>query len=115
MITDKPISYFFAEGSTQYAIVRLLKGVRSYMEYVITISYDLERGYAKIKLPTRYHFRLCDALVRQFAYTGISFDLLVIDPKYKHVSKTAEASNVELHLYVNRTNEENRMLIKFKR
>ena len=70
---------------------------------------------AKIKFPARYHFRFCDKLLMQFVYAGLSFDRLIIDPKYKSTNRTADADNVEVHIYVQDDPKDNRLQIKFHR
>ena len=114
MQKETSISEFFTNNSVHYPIVRLLRGLRGHMDYVISMYADVENGYVKLKMPTRYHFRFCDELVKQFVYVGLSFDELIIEPKYKNTNRTAEASNVELHISVKSDNNENRLVIKYK-
>ena len=116
MIMDsvRNVTEFFLHNSKSYPIVRLLSELRPHMEFAISIYADVENGYARIKMPTRYHFRFCDALIKQFAYVGLSFDIMVIDPKFKSAASTSPADNVEVHIYVKADPKENRMIIKFK-
>lgn len=114
MDSEKTVSDFFLQNSKSYPIVRLLSALRPHMEFVMSIRADVENGYACIKMPARYHFRFCDALVTQFAYTGLSFDIMVIDPKFKSAASISPADNVEVHIYVQAEPKENRMITKFK-
>ena len=114
MESEKNVSDFFLRNSKSYPIVRLLSGLRPHMEFVMSIRADVENGYACIKMPARYHFRFCDALIKQFAYTGLSFDIMVIDPKFKSAASISPADNVEVHIFVQAELKENRMIIKFK-
>ena len=59
--------------------------------------------------------RFCDKLLMQFVYAGLSFDRLIIDPKYKSTNRTADADNVEVHIYVQDDPKDNRLQIKFHR
>ncbi len=113
-MVETSISDFFMHNSVHCPIVRLLKGMRDHMEYVISMHADVDNGHVRLKMPTRYHFQFCDALLRQFVYAGLSFDELIVEPKYKTTSRTAEASNVELHIKVKSDNNENRLVIKYK-
>jgi len=114
MESEKNVSDFFMHNSKSYPIVRLLSALRPHMEFVMSIRADVENGYACIKMPARYHFRFCDALIKQFAYTGLSFDIMVIDPKFKSAASISPADNVEVHIFVQAELKENRMIIKFK-
>ena len=87
----------------------------SLVDYTISLEADVKLGNAKIKFPARYHFRFCDKLLMQFVYAGLSFDRLIIDPKYKSTNRTADADNVEVHIYVQDDPKDNRLQIKFHR
>jgi len=115
MESEKNVSDFFMHNSKSYPIVRLLSALRPHMEFVMSIRADVENGYACIKMPARYHFRFCDKLLMQFVYAGLSFDRLIIDPKYKSTNRTADADNVEVHIYVQDDPKDNRLQIKFHR
>lgn len=116
MTQDSSVTHFFASNSRTYPIVRLLTNLKEVLlEYAISLTGDAENGYAKVKLPIRYYFRFCDKIVKQFAYRGLSFDRMIIAPKYKNINKTTLADNVEVHLYVNKDPKENRLQILFKR
>ena len=110
------VTAFFQQNSNSYPIVRLLTPLReSLVDYAISLEADVKLGYAKIKFPARYHFRFCDKLLMQFVYAGLSFDRLIIDPKYKSTNRTADADNVEVHIYVHDDPKDNRLQIKFHR
>lgn len=109
------VSNFFANNSMSYPIVRILDGVREQLlESAITIKSNVEEGVAEIKMTTRYHFRFCDALLKQFVYKGLSFDELLISPNYTQRAKTATAHFVVLRISTCKDFKDNKLLIKYR-
>lgn len=110
------VSNFFANNSMSYPIVRILDGVREQLtESAITIKSNVEEGVVEIKMTTRYHFRFCDSLLKQFVYKGLSFDELLIIPNYTKNSTTAPANYVVLRISTRKDFNDNRLQIKFHR
>jgi hypothetical protein len=109
-------SQFFDKNSARQPVVRLLKGSKDDLcSYAISMSADVDAGCVSLKIPVGYMFRFCDGLLKQFIYNGLSFDELVIDPKYAQSQSTALVNNVVVTISVRDNMNDNRLLIKFKR
>lgn len=110
------VSMFFANNSMSYPIVRILDGLREQLlESAITIKANAKEGVAEIKMTTRYHFRFCDSLLKQFVYKGLSFDELLIIPNYTRAAITSPANYVVLRISTCKDFKDNRLQIKFHR
>ena len=110
------IGEFFANNGISKQLQKALAPFRGDLsEYAITLNYDDEEKIVRIKFPTRYFFRFCDKMVQQFAYKGVSFDKMIIEPKYRQANGNSPADNVVVVLQMNEDPHENRLRILFKR